>query len=52
MDPNFWELKFGVEVSTRYHDWHRGTILEAIRFAKGVTFVGAIWTLTPSEPFL
>jgi hypothetical protein len=45
MEPNFWELKFGVEVSAMYHDWRRSTIISLIRFAKAATFFGAIATL-------
>jgi len=44
-EPKNWELKFGVEVSTRYHDWRRATLTSQIRAAKAATFVGAILTL-------
>jgi hypothetical protein len=45
MNPDFWELKFGVEVSAMYHDWRRATITGYIRFAKTATLLGAIATL-------
>jgi hypothetical protein len=45
MESDLWDLKFGIEVSARYHDWRRATIMGQIRFAKGVTFFGAIATL-------
>ena len=44
-DPTLWNFKFGVEVSTLYHDWRRGTLEAAVRFARGATFLGAIFTL-------
>jgi hypothetical protein len=51
-DLSFWNFKFGVEVSTLYHDWRRGTLEAAVRFARGATFLGAIFTLlTALNPF-
>jgi hypothetical protein len=40
-----WELKFGIEVSILYHDWRRATFETTLRFVRGVTLVGAIFTL-------
>jgi hypothetical protein len=45
METDLWDAKFGIEVSARYHDWRRGTVLSRVRFAKACTFVGAIVTL-------
>jgi hypothetical protein len=51
-ERDFWELKFSVEVSTRYHDWRRSTMMTMIRLVKGVTFFSAIFTLvTAFDPF-
>ncbi len=51
-ERDFWELKFSVEVSTRYHDWRRATMMTMIRLVKGVTFFSAIFTLvTAFDPF-
>jgi hypothetical protein len=51
-DSELWELKFGVEVSTLYHDWRRATLETTIRLVKGITFVGAIFSLvTAFNPF-
>jgi hypothetical protein len=51
-EREFWELKFGVEVSTIYHDWRRGTMETTIRVVKGITFIGAIFSLvTAFDPF-
>lgn len=44
-ERDFWRLKFGIEVSTRYHDWRRATFETSARFVKVVTLVGAIFTL-------
>ena len=55
MNPDLWELKFGVEVSAMYHDWRRSTIMSSIAFAKTVTFVGAVATLVTAiwaPPFM
>lgn len=41
----FWKLKFGVEVSARYHEWRHGTMVAAQRFARTVTLIGAVATL-------
>jgi hypothetical protein len=41
----FWELRFSVEVSARYHDWRRATMLTIIRMIRGITFFSAIITL-------
>jgi hypothetical protein len=45
MDDQLWRIKFAVEVSTRYHDWRRGTFEGLARFVKLVTLIGAIFTL-------
>lgn len=45
IDRKFWDLKFGVEVSALYHDWRRGTMEAAQRFARFVTIIGIIVTL-------
>jgi hypothetical protein len=44
-DPKLWNFQFGVEVSTRYHDWRRGTLEARVRFARLATLAGAILTL-------
>lgn len=44
-DEQLWRLKFAVEVSTRYHDWRRGTFEGTVRFVKLVTLVGAVFSL-------
>jgi hypothetical protein len=44
----FWDFKFGVEVSTLYHDWRRGTMEAAQRFSRFVTIIGIIVTLATS----
>lgn len=44
-DREFWELKFSVEVSTRYHDWRRTTFEGWARIIKVVTLIGAVFTL-------
>lgn len=41
----YWEFKIGVEVSTRYHDWRRGTYQSFTRITRAVTFLGAVFTL-------
>lgn len=45
MDEELWDLKFGIEVSARYHDWRRGTFEGAARLVRAVTLAGAIVTL-------
>ena len=51
-ERDLWELEFSVEVSTRYHDWRRATMMSMIRSVKGVTFSSAIFTLvTAFDPF-
>jgi hypothetical protein len=44
-DRELWNLKFGVEVSSLYHDWRRGTMEAAQRFSRFATIVGIIITL-------
>jgi hypothetical protein len=48
MDTELWNFKFEIEVSTLYHDWRRGTLEARQMFARGATFVGAIFTLVTS----
>lgn len=44
-ETNFWELKFEIEVSARYHDWRRATMLTIVRAIRGITFISAVITL-------
>jgi hypothetical protein len=45
IDPELWNFQFEIEVSTRYHEWRRGTLEARLLFARGATFVGAIIAL-------
>ncbi len=38
----FWELKFGVEVSARYHDWRRATLSRYLSVVRLVSICGSI----------
>jgi hypothetical protein len=52
IDPELWNFKFEIEVSARYHDWRRATLRSLQTFARGATFVGAIFALiTAFNPF-
>jgi hypothetical protein len=52
IDPVFWNFKFETEVSALYHDWRRATLGTLQTFARGATFVGAIFALiTAFNPF-
>jgi hypothetical protein len=45
MDDALWEFRFGLEVSTLYHDWRRAKMEALIRIARSATFIGAVVTL-------
>jgi hypothetical protein len=45
MDETLWKFRFGVEVSTLYHDWRRAHLVALVRVARAATFAGAIITL-------
>jgi hypothetical protein len=45
MKDELWNLKFGVEVSTLYHDWRRAQLWQLVQWVKGITLFGVIATL-------
>ena len=42
VSTDLWELKFGIEVSARYHEWRRDTMESNGRKTRAATFAGAI----------
>jgi hypothetical protein len=42
---DFWDLRFGVEVSALYHDRRRGTLWTIVRTIRTITLVGAVIAL-------
>src|SRR5258708_6688780 len=44
-DTELWKLKFGVEVSTRYHEWRRAAMETLVRIDRVATLTGAVVTL-------
>jgi hypothetical protein len=45
ISTELWQLKFGVEVSGRYHEWRRDTMESNSRNTRAATFAGSIVTL-------
>jgi hypothetical protein len=41
----FWQLKFSVEVSARYHDWRRATLESYVLVVRMVSAIGAVLSL-------
>lgn len=44
-EQRLWQLQFGVEVSTRYHDWRRSRIGGYVTVVRAVALAGAIISL-------
>lgn len=40
-DEMFQDLKFQIEVSTRYHEWRRATLLKYVTYVKFLSIIGA-----------